>query len=204
MFLNCLKKSFINFIMNFENLIYLLSDFFELCLKIYKLHILPYFFALWYYNVPLAIISAETISNRTNERLDNSLVMSRGYMPKYPDDDSFCKIAYTFQNVQYIMAYHKKNQLPFPPYYLNTFVQKVKPGIASITLCCEDKEYDFTEILKKYAGPKQNFYSDKEDYSGLNWEWTELHKQMHISSDAEVRVMNTHGILRSSKYFSDT
>ena len=184
-------------------LLYRISDLMDFFFKRYHFFILPYFYALWYYNVPLSVINAETVSSKTNERLDNSLAFSRGCALKYPDDDSFCKIVYTFQNKTYAMAFHKSNPLQFPPYGLTTFAKTARPGIASIVLLSDGVETDVTEELRQYAGPKMNFYNDL-DYKGLNWEWIELHKKMQVSEDAQIRIMNTRGEVRESSYFTDT
>lgn len=183
------------------NLLYLISDLMDFFFKMYNYFILPYFYALWYYNVPLSVISAETVSSKTNERLDNSLSFSRGCDLKYPDDDSFCRIVYTFQNKTYGMLFHKSNPVQFPPYGLNTFAKTVRPGIASIALVSDGVETDVTEELRQYAGPKLNFYND---LNRMNWEWTELHKKMHVSEDAQIRIMSTRGEVRESSYFTDT
>lgn len=174
--------------MNFENLIYILSDFLDLLMNIYKLYILPFILGLWYYNVPLVVVSAETISNVTNETIDNSLCVAHGHPPKYPDDDSYCRIIYKFQNKTYAMAFHKSNPQPFPPYDLQVFTKKQRPGILSI--CINSKDY--TDILLPYAGPKLNFYKDIENYS-LKLSWAGI----YTDTESQVTVTNTHGIVTS-------
>lgn len=187
--------------MNFKTkILFLLSDIFEQFAKIYNFCIIPFYYAFWFHNVPFTVISAVTVGEK--RRLNNSSAISNGYEPEYPDEDSFCKIMYTFQHKVYAIAFHKNNPINLPPYNFNVYTKKKRPGIASIIVCSGTNEIDCTNELIPYAGPKLNFYNDLEDYTGLKWEWTELHKKLLINTDAKVHIMNTRGAISTSSYFS--
>lgn len=157
-----------------------------------------YFFTM-YHQIPIVVKKAETLCLDTLQKVDISYEISCGKNFKYASENSIVKIDYFYNTTPYVMIYHKDNPQSFPPYKLSTFTKRVRPGISSILI----NNKNFTNYLKKFAGPKQNFYSDIEDYSGMNFAWTNLHNHYNISDDAKVEIMNSFGDKRTIFYNAD-
>ena len=176
---------------------FIMCDVYEFiqCIYMYLLKIYTFFM---YNQVPLVVKRAETICLNSGSSKDITKEISSGKPFKYPSDNSIVKIFYQFSFKDYAMIYHKSSPLKFPPYDLTTFHKRPRPGIASITI----ENNDFTDILKPYAGPKQNFYTDTENFKGFNFHWTKLHETHNVNVDSDIIVMNTYGVSNSIPYSS--
>lgn len=167
---------------------FIMCDMYEIVKIVYE-YILAIRVFLRYTHVPLFVTFAETMCLETGEVKIITKEISKGATFKYPSNNSIVRIKYRFDNKDYAMLYHKNHPVPFPPYNLHDFTKRARPGIASITITDEN----FTELLKPYAGPKQNFYSDINEY-GFNFKWTDLHKQYAAIQDtSEIEIMNSFG-----------
>ena len=176
---------------------FIMCDVYEFIQYVYIYFVKIYTFFM-YNQVPLVVKCAETICLDSGSSKNITKEISLGKPIKYLSDNSIVKIFYQFNLQDYAMMYHKSSPLPFPPYELTSFHKRPRPGIATIGI--ENK--DFTEILKPYAGPKQNFYMDNENYKGFNFYWTKLHENHNVSVDSNIIVMNTYGIHRTIPYSS--
>ena len=174
-----------------------MCDVYEFIQYIY-LYLLKIYTFFFYNQVPLVVKSAETICLDSGSSKDITKEISLGKPFKYQSDNSIVKIFYQFSLKDYAMIYHKSSPLQFPPYDLATFHKRPRPGIASITI----ENNDFTDILKPYAGPKQNFYSDHDRFKVFHFHWTNLHKTHNVNIDSHIIVMNTYGVSHSIPYNS--
>lgn len=109
-----------------------------------------------------------------------------GKKPKISSQNYVVHIHYKFNLVDYAIVYHKDNPVDFPPYPLNVFNKRSRPSIISIHVNNED----VTHLLKKYAGPKHNFYEDLVNFTGQDVSWI-LGKKIHTS--AKITVFTSFG-----------
>ena len=163
---------------------FIMYDVFETCKKVMMFFSKVYSF-LRYYQSPLVVTNAKTFCLDSGKSKNIAFEVSSGKPFKYISENSIVQIHFQFCNKPYALAYHRRNPLPFPPYELTEFNKRHRPAIVSMMVGGED----LTEELKPYAGPKQNFYSDKDDFAEVTWQWTHL----CIDKGTKVNVLYTDG-----------
>jgi len=105
--------------------------------------------------------SPENVFVVENVTVNNNVAISNFYVNRTWDseiqDDDILRIRFKFKNTSYIIQYPHSNPLRFPPYsYATMSSDRTNRRIAFAS--CDG--VNVTEIIKMYAGPLQNFYSD--------------------------------------------
>jgi len=79
------------------------------------------------------------------------------------DQDYWIEIVYYHNERRYRVIYNKWDQIKFPPYTLEEIKSDNVADTFRIEIIYADyNDEDITALIKEYAGPKGNFYHDKE------------------------------------------
>lgn len=79
------------------------------------------------------------------------------------ENDYWLEIVYSYNENRYRIIYNKWDQIKFPPYTLEEIQNVNASNTFKFEIIYADyNEEDITALIKEYAGPKSNFYHDKE------------------------------------------
>lgn len=146
---------------------FVMVDVYDVCMMIY-FKIISIIYTLYYYKSPLVVTYAylECLSTKNKKEITNEV--ANGNKWKFDSDNYNVYIYYkhlpTMKN--YAIVYNNKNPVHFPPYAYEVYNARVRPLNKILNIFIDNE--DCTNVLKMFAGPKENFYGDIHE-TNLSW-----------------------------------
>lgn len=156
---------------------FIMCDCVEFYKYVYKFLCAFYYFSV-YYQIPVIVTDARAICQETLESKDISFEIANGKTYKFNSKNYNVQIEYIVDGKKYAMVYNNSNPLAFPPYSIDVYKKRVRPGILEFIV---DGNAEYSEILKMYAGPKLDFYNSIDGFQGVDISWIIGEKPKDIS-----------------------
>ena len=122
----------------------------------------------WYnymreYRQPIAILKVNV--NKTTD-ITKQYINNENWS-EFLNEDDVIHVTWRHYDEIYKMCFAVSDPISFPPYSLNELNAPVTKKIMAMTI--GDNTDDEFELLKKYAGPKHNFYCDVGGKMNVKW-----------------------------------
>lgn len=156
---------------------FLMGDVYPL-MEYYIIAFFKYYNYLKEYRQPLAILD---VNVNKNTDITQKYINNENWEESFQKDD-IVHVTWRHYDEIYKMCFTVQEQIPFPPYSLQSLNTPITKKIIAMTVTdSSDDDYD---TLKQYAGPKHNFYCDVGGKMNVKW---------IINKDGDLDVIDSCG-----------
>ena len=138
------------------------------------------------YAVPYKLVSVKVHQGDSVHDITKEYASGIKCLDKF--SDYVAHVTWKYKNNEYRYAFQDGDVIEFPPYTFEEMNQKPLTRVMSISVNDDPNHYD---ILRSYAGPKHNFYSDKTKH-GMDVRWI-------IPQASDVEIIDSIGKFYSGK-----